>query len=90
MSIQPDLQVVRMEGSSHLVGLAEQGKEADGIKSRLGVLANHVIQFIFHDITWFLVAHYLTSQTNGPQIYSIFWHVVKALEGLGSVSFIPA
>ena len=51
MSIQPDLQVVRREGSSHLVGLAELGKEADGIKSGLGVLANHVIQFMFHDIT---------------------------------------
>ena len=85
MSIQPDLQIVRRAGNSHMLGLVDLGKEADGIKSGQRSLANHVIQFMFHGITGFrfLVAHYPTNQANGPQIYSIFWDVVQALESWG-------
>lgn len=48
-------------------------------------MANHVTQSMFHVLTGFLflVAHYPTTQANAPQIYTMFYDVVKVLEQLG-------
>lgn len=57
MAIQPDLQIIRRDGSSQLLGFPYLGPEMPAPAEQS--LANHVLQFMFHGLTGFrlLVAH---------------------------------
>lgn len=85
MAIQEDIQIKRHGGSSKFVGMPDLGDEGNQLQSSKYQMANHVIQFMFHGLTGFrfLVAHYPTTQANAPQIYTMFWDVVQALEQWG-------
>jgi hypothetical protein len=85
MSIQEDIQISKRGGQRNVVGIPDLGIEGNKLQSTKHQLANHVMQFIFHGLTGFrfLVAHYPTTQANAPQIYTMFWDVVQALEKWG-------
>jgi hypothetical protein len=90
MNIQKDLQIVSKQGEWGLVGLADLGEGSNAISSLLHkdtdlVIADHVLQFLFHGMTGFRMpfACFPTSQANASQLYLNIWRAVSLLADWG-------
>ena len=86
MNIQKDLQIVTRRGEWRLVGLKDMGEGSNAMmamsknKNELS-LADHVMQFLFHDLTGFRMpfACLPTGQANACDIYLSVWAAISRL-----------
>ncbi|XP_033763366.1 uncharacterized protein LOC117344648 [Pecten maximus] len=86
MSIQPDLQFKKANGTLKLIGFTECTPESvifDQLKTNKQekVLATHVLQLVFLGFTGFLFpfAHFPTTTASGHELYLLVWKSVNML-----------
>ncbi|MES9883829.1 MAG: hypothetical protein ABW185_23505 [Sedimenticola sp.] len=90
MSIQPDLQISKCGNFVQLKGFTELGEEGNMCSIlRSGVqkkkLGTHILQIVFLGLTGFRfpIAHFVTTQIQGYELYTIFWEAVDQTERYG-------
>ncbi|KAJ8321537.1 hypothetical protein KUTeg_000913 [Tegillarca granosa] len=90
MSIQPDLQLKKINGEIELVGFNELTPESivfDQIKSNKTEikLATHALQFVFLGFTGFRFpfAHFSSQTASGHELYLLIWNAVNMLLNFG-------
>ena len=90
MAIQADLQISKSGETVELKGFVDMGEEANMCNTlRAGVkkqtLGTHVLQIVILGLTGlrFSVAHFVTNQVQGPELFSLFWEAVDKIERKG-------
>lgn len=90
MAIQTDIQIEKNGDIVELIGFTDKGKEGDicgvlrsGKKEQQ--LGTHVLQLLFLGVTGFRFpfAHFITSQIQASELYSLFWKSVQCLFSFG-------
>ena len=86
MNIQKDLQIVSKGAEWRMVGLPEIGEGSSAMtamthKKESLMLADHVLQFMFHGLTGFRMpfACFPTNQANASDLFLAFWKAIHLL-----------
>ena len=90
MSVQPDLQISKHNGTIELIGFTDVTPESiimDKIKGRKreAILATHSLQLVFLGLTGFRFpfAHFPTCTASGNELYLLLWKSVQMLSMFG-------